>query len=127
MDRFNEFVANLPAPLRHGIAAFLGVFLLTVGTAIYVNGGVFSLDWASVLMSSFDEGVLGALATVGVLGGTNLTDAYGKGKALPTAEQHAATSGDLPAPLPVEVASVEEVVDDTVAGLPEDTETLEHE
>lgn len=118
LDNVKDFVSNLPAPIRHFVAALIGIFAMAVAVAVVANGGVTNLDWLPLLQSSFDKGIVGALGTVGILAGTNLTPAYGLFK------EKEVVTGSLPAPLPSDVAPVDDVVDDTVEGLPDDNEDL---
>lgn len=71
-------IMRLPAWLRHLIAIFLAVFVVTVATSIVGNGGVQNLP-SDVLWSAIDAAAL-AVASVVVLWVTPFTDAYGVGK-----------------------------------------------
>lgn len=81
MDRVSKFFADLPAPVRHFIAILVGVFIAAVVAAIVANQSVFDLDWVTTLKDSIDKAIIAALASLGVLTVTPLTDAYGVGAA----------------------------------------------
>jgi hypothetical protein len=93
----------LPAPVRHTLAAFIGVFLTTVIAAIISAEGVTGVLWNETLISALNKGVVGAVGVFAVLFVTPLTDAYGVGKVTPLPEEVLAEPHVDDEPLPAEV------------------------
>lgn len=78
-----DFVAGLPAPVRHGLAIFIGAFVAFAGAAIVAANGVSQLDLGLTVTGALDAGFKAlalSITSVGVLAATPLTDAYGVGK-----------------------------------------------
>jgi len=80
MTKLNEWIAGLPAPVRHGLAIFVGTLGLAMIVAIQAHGGVVGLDWSAALLGGVDEAAVAAVGALVVLFSTPLTDAYGFGK-----------------------------------------------
>lgn len=75
-------IAALPAPVRHGTAAFFAGFLGVIISAILQAKGVTNVMWwPDTLREALDWGAVSAVSVPSVLAATNLTDAYGVGKA----------------------------------------------
>lgn len=77
-----NFIAGLPAPVRHFAAVVIATFVLFVAGAVSAAGGVFDVAWLEVGKAGVDAAAVGG-AGVLVLYVTPLTDAYGVGKAEP--------------------------------------------
>lgn len=80
---------NIPAPVRHFVAAFVGAFILFVSQGFQADG---TPAWGYGAKEAF----IAAVGTLGILAITPLTDAYGTGK----------KAGEL-----VEEATIEAVVE----------------
>jgi len=76
-----EWVEKLPAPVRHVVAAFIGAYVAVIIAAVSGAGGVTAVDWDGTLVDGLNKAALAAVAVVGTLFVTPLTDAYGVGKA----------------------------------------------
>jgi hypothetical protein len=75
MNGVSQWVmVNIPAPIRHFVAAFVGAFVLFMAQAITTASSL-SIDWGSTLK----EALIAGIGTVGTLAITPLTDAYGTG------------------------------------------------
>lgn len=79
-DLYSNIYNNIPAPVRHGLAIFIGTFLGIFFTAIIANGGVTTLDFGSTFVSAIDDAVVSAVGSLLVLYVTPLTKSYGIGK-----------------------------------------------
>ncbi len=75
-----EWVESWPAPIRHLLAAFLGVFVTVLGAAVVSAGGVTGVDWGPTVVGALDEAAVAAVGVLLALYITPLTDAYGVGK-----------------------------------------------
>lgn len=71
-------IRALPAPIRHGAAVFIAVFVIFVANSVISSGGVTDLP-VEVFKDALNAAAL-ALATLIVLWVSPLTDAYGIGK-----------------------------------------------
>ena len=106
----SDFIEGLPAPMRHTIAAFIGAYLAVVVAAITASGGVTAVDWNGTLTDGLDKAALAAVAVIGTLYATPLTDAYGVGKKVPEPSVPivALEEEDVDEPGGVEVDAVED-------------------
>lgn len=76
----SEWIAGLPAPVRHAAAAFVGAFVAFIVAAVITAAGVTGVDWPATLLGALDKSALAAALTVGTMAVTPLTSAYGVGK-----------------------------------------------
>jgi len=78
-----NWVEFLPAPVRHFAAAFIGVFVAVIATAITTANGIIGLAWNDVLIDAVNKGSVAAVAVLVTLTVTPLTNAYGVAKVEP--------------------------------------------
>jgi hypothetical protein len=76
----SEWIEQLPAPVRHAVAAFLGVYVTTIAVAILAANGVTEVPWSGTLVDGLNKAFVAAAGIVATLYVTPLTDAYGVGK-----------------------------------------------
>lgn len=117
MNDVATFVKNLPAPVRHFAAIFVGTAAAFFVGKIVQAGTIYNFDYANTLLQAVDAGVLAALSALLVLYITPLTNAYGVGKTDPEVDDTPASMTDntnlLPDPVnlenPAPTVQIEEI------------------
>ncbi len=106
----SDFVAGLPAPVRHVLAAFIGAYVAVLVAAVSAAGGVTTVDWNGTLVDGLNKAAIAAVGVLGTLYATPLTDAYGVGKKVPEPSVPivALEEEDVDEPGGVEVDAVED-------------------
>ncbi len=106
MNDVATFVKNLPAPVRHFAAIFVGTAAAFFVGKIVQAGTIYNFDYANTLLQAVDAGVLAAMSALLVLYITPLTNAYGVSKTDPEVDDTPASMTDhtnlLPNPVNLE-------------------------
>ncbi len=102
----SQYIKNLPAPVRHFAAIFVGTAAAFFIGKIVQAGTIYGFNYAEAALQAVDAGVLAALSALLVLYVTPLTNAYGVCKTDPevddTPESMTDHTNQLPDPVNLE-------------------------